>query len=109
MLNISEGQSISHLAMYILFIEQCFSINRDEYDWMDGIAIISMVIALFENMPGMIDKEFPTILSYLAAELKFKQSLEKDTVTNYYESMLYQAISMGFVYNAEMVFQWMEN
>ena len=108
MMKTSEGQSISHLAMYVLFIEQCFSINRDEYDWMDGIAIISMIIALFENMSGMIDKEFPTILSMLASELKFKQSLEKDTVTDYYESMIYQAFSMGFVYNSEMVFQWME-
>ena len=109
MLKIGEGQTISNLDMYILFIEQCFSINRDEYDWMDGIAVISLAIALFENMPGMIDKEFPKLLAYLASELKFKQSLQKETVTSYYESMLYQAFSMAFVYNAELVFRWMEN
>ena len=56
MLKVLDNQTKTNLALLIHSIKKCLEVNRTEYEWIDGIALVSLIIALFENLHGKIDK-----------------------------------------------------
>ena len=82
----------------------------------DGIIILRVVVALFENLLGQIDFEFENLIGILLAELKMafdpatkasKKKEGKETPSNYI-SMILQTIATAFTYNASATFAIIE-
>ena len=62
MLKVGQGQSESNLALVFHFVQKCIKISRSNNEYQDRISIISVLIALLENMHGSIDNEIPYLL-----------------------------------------------
>ena len=80
--------------------------NRNSKNYIDGMTLMNLLISIFENMQGMIDQEFPTLLKFVVDELAFASSLEQPP-KKFIQSIL-QALSMAFLYNAQMTFAYLE-
>ena len=50
------------MSILIYFVERCLKINQNSCDYIDGVAIVDILIAILENMNGMIDSEIPQIV-----------------------------------------------
>jgi len=74
----------------------------------EGVTIMNLVIALLENMQGMIDQALPQIITIITEELNFLLSA-KETYVKKYKSMLLQTMSMCFSYNTALTFQVLES
>lgn len=99
-----EGQAYFHLTYPL--IEKCLEINCGGNERLNcGVAVISIVIAAFENMHGEIDEEVPQLLRYLIDELNHQQTMSDASKT--LTSELFQAISMAFAYNSELTLRWL--
>lgn len=107
MMKIGEGQTKSHLALIYNFIHRCLELNRNGIDDADGIAIVNIIVAMFENMHGKLDNDLPQLLTFLLDELNHKHTLSYPSKP--YELVLLQAISMSFTYNSRLVFQWLSS
>lgn len=70
------------------------------------MSVISVIIALFENMHGKLDNAVPQLLFIIVNELQFLASCA-DTGAETVESALYQAFAMAFSYNSTAVFNWL--
>ena len=59
--------------------------NRNGEHYLDGIAVMGLVIAILENMQGKIDGEFPHLMKFVLDELDFCRG---ETSTKKYKIML---------------------
>ena len=73
MLTVLNNQTETNLAILIHSIKKCLEVNRTEYEWIDGISLISLIIALFENLHGKIDNEIGGLLFIIVNELNLQQ------------------------------------
>lgn len=76
-MNIGEGQEKSYLHLTYQFINRCLNVNRNSEDGQDGIGIMNFMIALLENMQGLIDNDLPHLINIIVEELKFLQDKKK--------------------------------
>jgi len=76
MMKVGEGQEKSHLALTYHFISRCLSVNRNSKDCLDGVAIVSLIVAIFENMQGRLDQDLPQLLSFLIDELSHQVAVD---------------------------------
>lgn len=108
MVEVGEGQKESYLALLYQSLQRCLEVNRkNEYDLMDGISIVSVILALFENMQGKLDEDLPLLLGFLINEIRSLETLKRPSKR--FQSMLLQAISMSFAYNAQLTLFWLES
>jgi hypothetical protein len=108
MLTVGENQEKSYLALLCMFIKRILEVNRNGKDMIDGISVMNLIIAVLENMQGKIDNALPQFISFLVEELKFVVEQGKKVSGQKYKSMILQAISMCFSYNAQATFQFLE-
>ena len=73
MLKVLDNQTKTNLALLIHSIKKCLEVNRTEYEWIDGIALVSLIIALFENLHGKIDNEVGGLLFIMINEINLQQ------------------------------------
>mmetsp|Transcript_7597 Transcript_7597/g.12766 ORF Transcript_7597/g.12766 Transcript_7597/m.12766 type:complete len:328 (-) Transcript_7597:970-1953(-) len=59
MLRVGEDQEKSFLHLTYHFLTRCLKVNRNSSDMMDGIAVVGVIISLFEDMHGRLDQDFP--------------------------------------------------
>jgi len=59
------------------FMKGVLEVSRDPKIKLEGVAIIDLIIAMFENMPGAIDNDVSALLSYVIDELFHQQTLEE--------------------------------
>lgn len=52
MMCVGESQEKSHLQLIYHFIRRCLKVTRNGKDYLDGIAVVSVIVAMFENMLG---------------------------------------------------------
>mmetsp|Transcript_29520 Transcript_29520/g.44887 ORF Transcript_29520/g.44887 Transcript_29520/m.44887 type:complete len:666 (+) Transcript_29520:641-2638(+) len=102
MLAVGQDQDKTHLQLTFHLIQRVLAVNRNSKNCMDGIAVINLIIAFLENMQGQIDAHMDQLLTFLLDELLYVQSNSK--LPSNYKSMILQAFSMAFVYNAQLVF-----
>ena len=69
-------------------------INSKGVHKQDGVTILRVVIAIFENLLGQIDHALPHIVGMLLAELKMAFEEGANCPKNY-KSMLLQSIAMA--------------
>ena len=83
-------------------------VNRNGSDVTEGLNYMGMVIALLENMPGMLDPYFENIMTFLLEELDYAvKNIGKSQGKNF-QSMVLQAFAMCFHYNAAQTFVFLE-
>ena len=102
MIAVGEDQTKSHLALIHHFVQRCLAVNRNGNDHLDGIAIVGMIVAMFENMHGRLDSDVPQLLSFVLDELQHQATLSDPS--KQFGSMLRQAIAMALAYDARLVF-----
>ena len=72
MLVIGEEQEKNYLQLTYHFLKRCLEVNRNSGGaYLDGVSIMGLIVAIFENMQGRIDADIPTLLNFLIAELEF--------------------------------------
>jgi hypothetical protein len=99
MMAIGVDQEKSHLQLTYHFLQRCLKVNRNGSSYLDGIAIMGLIVAILENMQGRLDQDLPQILKFLIDELQFINTLKEGKATNF-KSMILQGISMMFAYNS---------
>ena len=52
------------------FIQRILGINSTSNHKADGVTILRVLIAIFENMPGQIDNALPMLVGMLCAEIQ---------------------------------------
>ena len=104
---IGEDDEKIYLNLTLEFIQQCLKANHNQNDYLYGTPILSILVAIFENMQGRLCTTFPDVLSTLFDELSIQQSLSSETSP--FQSMLLQGLSMAFAYNAPMVFDFLKS
>lgn len=72
--------------MIVKFIQRILVINANGVHKQDGVTILRVLIALFENMPGQMESALPTLVGMLLAELKM--AFEGDSPSNYRSMLL---------------------
>lgn len=102
---VGENQTKTNLQLTYHFINRCLQVNRNGSDGLDGVAVMGLIIAILENMQGKIDGDLPHIVGILSEELNYLN--DKKGKKNY-KSMILQAFSMCFAYNAMLTFQVLE-
>ena len=97
------------LPLTIKFVSKCLKINRETYEDQECfMALIALIIAIFENMHRPLSHDLPQILRILVDELDLVSKQKKVTEhTRPTKSILLQAISMAFTYNSQQAFQWL--
>jgi len=105
MLVVEQGRSKSYLGLTFHFLKRCLEVNRNSDDtYLDGQSIMNFIIAIFENMKecgqGLMDSEFPQLLSFVVDELSFLVGKKAKS----YRLMCLQALSASFVYNPIVTF-----
>lgn len=103
-----EGQEQSSLHLLFHFIRRVLEINRNGKDMCDGVSVLNLVIAVFENLLGQIDAEVPALLEILISELQFLETNKERISYKKYKGMVLQAFAMSFNYNAALTFQILE-
>ena len=88
------------------FINRCLSVNRNSNNYIDGTTLMNLLIAIFENMQGLIDADFPILFKFIVDEIQFTLGL-KSPPKKYILSIL-QAVSMAFLYNSQLAFSYLE-
>jgi hypothetical protein len=106
MMRVGVDQEKSHLQLTYHFLIRCLTVNRNGSGFIDGVAIMGLIVAILENMQGKLDQDLPQILSLLTGELQFLSSIK--TEAKNFKSMILQAISMMFVYNSQATFSLLE-
>ena len=59
------------MSLTINFARKCFAINRNSDDYLDGVVVLGVIISMFENMHGKLDKDLDKILELIMDELLF--------------------------------------
>ena len=98
----------TRLTLTLRFIKRCLDINRTSgsEDYLDGIAVVSIIISLFENMPqGSMDAELVDLLNALLVEICHQLEIPEPQKT--FTSMIFQGFAMAFVYNPSATFKWL--
>lgn len=107
MLGVGEGQEKNFLHLTYHFLKRCLEVNRNSGGaYVDGVSIMSLMVAIFENMQGRIDSDVPTLLGFLIAELEFLGTVDSKALK--FKSMILQALAMCFSYNAALTFNFLE-
>ena len=70
---------------------------------------MNLIIAILENMQGMVDDKMPQIIGFLTNELSFLNQKGSDVNHKNFKVMILQAISMCFSYNSTLTFQILES
>lgn len=102
LLRVLEGETKTSLQKLYFFIGKILKINRNGDEMDDGVHTFELIMALFENMQGLLDGDLPQIIDVLAKELEFVQ--QQGAKGKFLKGVL-QAICMSFYYNAELTFQ----
>lgn len=68
-LTIGEGQTQTYIGLTFKFLERALAINRNSPAKLDGIVLMKVLIAMIENLKGMIDEALPFVLKICVAEL----------------------------------------
>lgn len=97
-MKVGVDQDKSYLQLTYHFLIRCLAVNRNSSGFVDGVAIMGLIVAILENMQGKLDNDLPQILTFLTDELQFLSSIK--TKANNFQSMILQAIAMMFVYNS---------
>lgn len=70
MLQIGElSEGATRLGTLIKFVYKCLELNRPGQYYANNIEIVTVLVAMFENMPGKLDNDLPDLLSLLFDEL----------------------------------------
>ena len=77
MMKVSQVHGKSNMALTHDFIRGCLEVSRDPTVKLDGVAIIDLILAMFENMPGAIDDDVSALLGYVVDELSHQQTVEE--------------------------------
>jgi len=75
MMKVGEGQEKTHLGLIYHFIQRCLAVTRNGKDYLDGIAVVSVIVAMFENMHNLLDNDLPQLLTFLVDELAHQDTL----------------------------------
>ena len=62
-----------NLSLTYHFISRCLQINRNRKKVAESSAIIAIIVAMLENMPGALDHDFAKLLGFIIDELNFQQ------------------------------------
>ena len=100
---------MTHLDLLMLFVKRILEINQNGSDMCDGVSCMNLIIAILENMQGMIDDKMPQIVGFLTNELSFLQQKGSDVNHKNFKTMILQAFAMCFSYNASMTFHILES
>ena len=103
MTKMCDTKGATYITLLIRFLEKGLTVNRKEDDLSTGNELISLIIALFENMQGKLDNELPQLLTFLSNEVAHQQHLKDSPLKEHsvpYLSFLLQAVSMAFTYNS---------
>jgi hypothetical protein len=106
MLSVGEEQTKNHLELIFHFLRRCLSVNRNSSSSLDGVSIMSVVIAIFEDMQGLIDNYFDLLMAIVVEELLYfsgKKKIHKNMV-----AICLQAVAMAIAYNSQLAFKWLE-
>lgn len=95
-------QEKTYLEMTFDFVQRILVINQNSKHKLDGVSVLKVVVALFENMPGQIDAILPNIVGMLLAELQV--ILGKKKPVEIYKSMILQCLALAFFNNANVTF-----
>ena len=76
LMEVSKKEKKMNMELLIEFIVKCLEVNRGRpgNDYMSGISIVSMIIALIENLIGRIDNIMPQLLAVLVGELNSQEA-----------------------------------
>ena len=96
LLSVGEGQEQTYLELCFKFIQRVLVINQKGVHKQDGVMILRVVIALFENLVGQIDFALPNLVGMLLAENKV--AFESESPPNF-RSMILQTLAMA-IYNS---------
>jgi hypothetical protein len=78
MMRVGVDQEKSHLQLTYHFLVRCLKVNRNGSGFVDGVAIMGLIVAILENMQGKLDQDLPQILSFLTDELQFLSSIKTE-------------------------------
>lgn len=107
MLLTGNFQEETHLALLFPFLRKCFLLNR-KYSHEEGVAVIGIIVALFENMVGKLqDRDLQQILFFLVSELNYMH--EAEDPPKKFHAMLFLALSISFAHNTGLVFKWLSD
>jgi len=95
-MSVGEGQTETYFELTAKFIQRVLVINSSSRHMQDGIIVLRVLIAIFENLPGQVEAALPTLVGMLLAELKvaFEGTKPKN-----FKSMLLQTLAMA-LYNS---------
>jgi hypothetical protein len=68
-MTVGPEQTMTYLDLTFKFIQRLLVVNSNGAHKLDGINAMKVLIALMENMPGMIDHKLPEFVGMLLAEL----------------------------------------
>lgn len=105
LLLIGEGQSLTYLELVFKFIQRLLVVNSNGVHKLDGINAMKVLIALMENLPGMIDHALPNFIGMLLAELKHAQNTKGP---QHYTLMVIQALCGCLFNNCTLALQIIE-
>ena len=106
MLQVGEDQAKDHLSLMFHFFKRCLEVNRNSSNYLDGIGIMNLIIAILENMQGMIDNALPELLNFITSEITNLAGMSKPPEN--FKSICLQALSMAFAYNSTLTFQYLD-
>lgn len=98
LLTVGEGQTSTYLELCFKFIQRVLVMNQNSVHKQDGVTILRVMIALFENLVGQIDFALPNMVGMLLAENKV--AFENECPPNF-RSMIMQSLSMA-IYNSNV-------
>ena len=105
LLRVAPDSDKTFLQQTFLFIKRCLEVNRNGEHYLDGIAIMGLIIALLENMQGKIDEHIGHILNLVVQELNY---VKKKKAAKFKGAIL-EAFASLFTYNAGLVFSILGN
>ena len=96
----------THLVQILDFVRKALEDSHSSNEEHAGVATLGILVAIFENMFGVIGAHLPELLNILFQELNH-QHYYLDSATVPFMSMLLQAISMAFACCPGLAFQWL--
>lgn len=55
MMAVGQDQDKTHLQLIYHFLVRCLAVNRNSSGFVDGVAIMGVIVAMLENMQGKLD------------------------------------------------------
>ena len=90
------------IARTFRFIDRSLKINATSEHMLDGVVIMKVLMAMLENLKGLIDEALPHVLRICLGQFT------ECKPTKNFASMIMQTVAMCFWYNAPLTFQVLE-